>query len=123
MHARTGIGTRRRDRMPACPSHAMRMRTRLLRCALALAVLLSAPAPAQDLAVPRQHQKLYDALEEQVSAFGRALPPLQGDEPLLHGALLRTPLAAAPRENCSALPGPKRNASWMPCGASGRKCW
>lgn len=78
---------------------AIGMSASLLRYALTLAVLLCVPAAAQDLAVPRQHQKLYDALEGQVSAFGRALPPLQGDEPLLRGAPLRTPLGcSAPGE-------------------------
>lgn len=91
----SSIGTRLWGCVPAHGNHAVGIHVRLLQCALALAVLLSAPAPAQDLAVPRQHQKLYDALEGQVSAFGRGLPLPQADTPLLRGAPLRALLGCS----------------------------
>jgi len=65
---------------------------------IASALLLALGASAQDLQVPRQHQKLYDALEQRVTSFRAALPRVKGDPPLLRGAPLRALSCATPGE-------------------------
>jgi len=62
------------------------------------ALLLALAASAQDLEVPRQHQTLYDVLENRVATFRAALPRVQGDPPLLRGAPLRALACATPGE-------------------------
>ena len=53
------------------------MRPTLVRAGTALAalLLLASPGLAQNLSVPKRYQPLYQALDEQVSAFDRRLPP------------------------------------------------